>query len=207
MANNDLERVTPPVIPVLIGNEYSPKQEQDLRSVLRLFFIRIVYVLTSLVSVDFGGKFLYFPAGSFHNALTITGGSTNTPYAIAFYVTEITGDIAVEDTTKITVQNDGTYEFVFTGQADAPLATGGTLTVWLAVNGINEPYSARQYTITGPQSVSPTFRVTLTATEYVEIMWAKDNADIQFTAAGATSLYPLLPSATLAAVFSGNSNV
>lgn len=63
---NEIERTETPALP-LAPEEYKRSFMDQNSNVLRLFFNRTLNSLSTLLSTDDGGKFLYAPRGSFHS--------------------------------------------------------------------------------------------------------------------------------------------
>jgi len=200
---NILTRTAAPALPVA-SHKYSYQGAGAFTNILRIFFTRLVGVIDNLLSTNFGGKFLYFPMGVFHGTSTQTAAMTNTAYAVTFNTTHTSNDVAIESSSQIHVENDGVYNFQFTGQADAPLSTGGQLTVWLSVSGTKEANTGKLYVLADLLSVQCDFTVTLSSTDYVQVMWAKDASDIQLLATAATGIYPAIPAASITVKYMSN---
>jgi hypothetical protein len=80
--------------------------------------------------------------------------------------------------------------------------SGGDQQVWIwpRVNGTNVPDSASTLRIKGNDSelvASWNFMLSLTAGQYVELMWTADSTNVILLAASATSVYPAIPAVIL----------
>ncbi len=207
---NILTRTAAPALPVA-SHKYSYQGAGAFTNILRIFFTRIVGVIDNLLSTNFGGKFLYFPLGVFHSTSTQTAALINTAYAVAFATTTLSNDVAIESSSQIHVENDGVYNFQFTAQANAPLGIGGQLTIWLSVSGTNAVNTGKLVELAEPEelvnllSVQCDFTVTLSSTDYVQVMWAKDASDIQLLYTAATGIYPAIPAASMTVTYMSNS--
>jgi hypothetical protein len=199
VSTNDIARVEPPSLP--INGDLG-----TLVSILRLFFRRLTGVVLNLTASDtLGGKFIHMPTGAFVGTSTQTAALTDTAYPVAFNSNELINGIGIENDDEVHVENPGYYSVHVTLQADAPSGTGGELTVWLEVSGTEQAYSCRQYELTGLVSLECCFPVSLEADDYIQIMWAKNNADIQLAAVASTGLHPAVPAAAITVNFLSNS--
>jgi hypothetical protein len=102
--------------------------------------------------------------------------------------------------TRITYSAAGTYmispslQFVNSGSSDYDV------TVWLAKNGTAIPASATSVTVPklsdgGSAFFTSVFYVTVTAGQYIEIMWLPENAAITLEHTAAGAIAPAIPSA------------
>tara|TARA_R110000782_G_scaffold33659_9_gene80994 strand:- start:1116 stop:1733 length:618 start_codon:yes stop_codon:yes gene_type:complete len=204
--SNDITRVTAPALPSATQT-YNHLSQANYTNILRLFFRRLTTVVTNLLTLEGGGggKFLYFPVGAFSSTSTQTAAVINTAYAVTLDTTVESSDIAIESSSQIHVENDGVYRVSVALQGEAPSGTGGRLRVWLQVTGTNLASSGREYELDGLLSVKCEFTLTLLSTDYVQVMWAKDNADINLLATSAAGIYPAIPSASVSVDYVSNS--
>ena len=112
-------------------------------------------------------------------------------------VTVVTNGSAL---TRITYAAAGTYMIAPSLQFTNSGASDYDVTVWLAKNGTAIPASATNVTVPkigdgGNAFFTTVFYVTVTAGQYIEVMWLPENAavTIKHTAAGA--IVPAVPSA------------
>ena len=69
--------------------------------------------------------------------------------------------------------------------------------IWLRKNGTNVPNTTSRVVIQGTAAelvAAWNFIIQLEPTNYVELMWESDDADVVLLAASATSVYPAIPS-------------
>lgn len=142
--------------------------------------------------------------GSFYDVTDQTG-STSAATAVKLGtndintkgVTVVTNGSAL---TRVTYASAGTYMIAPSLQFANSAASDYDVTVWLAKNGTAIPASATVITIPkvgdgGNGFFATVFYVTVTAGQYIEIMWLPENTavTIEHTAAGAIA--PAIPSA------------
>ena len=204
---NDIERTEPPALPLAPEEYQRPFMDQN-SNVLRLFFNRLVYSLNTLLSTDDGGKFLYMPRGLFYSTVDQTAALANTGYPVEFENTYIGNGVSIggTDNTRITVTDDGVYNFQVTLQLEHNNSSAVTLWTWINKNGTDQPYGGQKNTIKGndDMAVHWNFSIDLTAGQYVEMYWATDDTDLNLHTEAATTPHPGLPSAVVAVSFVSN---
>jgi hypothetical protein len=132
-------------------------------------------------------------------------GSTSTSTAITMNTGTTGVGIVVNASSQITFTDAGTYMLAPSIQFANSAATDYTATVWFRKNGTNIANSATVVSIPkaadgGAAVFSLTFFETVTAGQYIEIMWLVQNVavTIEHTAAGAIA--PAVPSVIVAAM-------
>lgn len=108
---------------------------------------------------------------------------------------------------RITFAYAGTYNIQFSAQFHntGGAGSGNTVNIWFRLNGIDVPNSDTKLTVpsNAPYVVAAwNFIQTVSATNYVEIMWATDNTAIviEYEPAGTTPLaHPAIPSVIITA--------
>lgn len=108
---------------------------------------------------------------------------------------------------RITFAYAGTYNIQFSAQFHntGGAGAGNTVNIWFRLNGIDVPNSDTKLTVpsNAPYVVAAwNFIQTVSATNYVEIMWATDNTAIviEYEPAGTTPLaHPAIPSVIITA--------
>lgn len=139
--------------------------------------------------------------GAFYDTTTQTHTAVNTAKAITFDTTDISYGIERASTTsRITFYNPGVYDVQFSAQVDT--TSGGTdqIWIWLRKNGTDVPSSASTFRIQGNNSeivAAWDFMVEIAANDYVELMWAVDDLNVQLLAAVAAAPIPAIPSVIL----------
>ena len=204
---NEIERVEPPALPLAPEEYRRPFMDQN-SNVLRLFFNRLVSSLNTLLSTDDGGKFLYMPRGLFYSTTDQTAAAINTGYPVEFENTYIGNGISIggTDDTRITVTDDGVYNFQVTLQTAHTNSSDVKITTWINKNGTDVAYGGQEQTIKGNsnQPVFWNFSIDLTAGQYIEMYWATADLSLSLDSTAPTSPHPGIPSAVVAVSFVSN---
>ena len=104
--------------------------------------------------------------------------------------------ISVVDSSKITFANAGTYNLQFSAQIEKTDSGNDNIDIWLALNGSNVEWSNTRLWLIGnnaKQVAAWNFIVTVTAGQYVQLMWSSADADVRLYADGATLTNPTRP--------------
>lgn len=204
---NQIEKTEPPALP-LAPDEYERSFTDQGNNVLRLFFNRLVNNVNSILSTDDGGKFLYMPRGLFYSAVDQTAALANTGYPVEFENTYIGNGVSIAgvDNTRITVTDDGVYNFQVTLQLEHNNSSAVTLWTWINKNGTDQPYGGQKNTIKGndDMAVHWNFSIDLTAGQYIEMYWATSDIQLNLHTEAATAPHPGLPSSVVAVSFVSN---
>jgi hypothetical protein len=203
--SNDLERVAPPALPIPDA-EYSSMSFGNFNNVLRLFFTRFVGMINDIISEDeMGGKYLHFPCGDFYSDIDQTAALVATEYLATFNQEHSAMGISVVSSTQITVENDGIYQFVFTGQLETSNQPATNTVVWAKKNGTEVPYSGRNENVDDASVITLNFFQVLETGDYVEFAWAVANTDIHLAATAPTGVFGGIPSASVSCALVSNS--
>ena len=203
--SNDLERVAAPALPKAEG-EYKILSHEHMNNVLRLFFNRFLGLVNDIISEDdMGGKYLHFPCGDFYSDVDQTAALINTEYLATFNSEHSAMGISVESGTQITVENDGVYQFVFTGQLATSNFPSTNTIVWAKLNGTEIPYSGRNENVDDASVITLNFFQVLEVGDYVEFAWAVANTDIHLRATAPTGVFGGIPSASVSCALVSNS--
>lgn len=145
--------------------------------------------------------------GSFYSSVDQTDGIT--PIAMACENTAENAGVTMVDNgsgknTRITFQYAGTYNIQFSCQFHntGGGGSGTTADVWFRLNGTDIPNSDTRVTVNSnsPYVVAAwNFIQTVTAGQYIEIMWYVDNASIILEHEASTALHPAIPSVIITA--------
>ena len=204
---NELQRVEPPALPLSPNTYERPFMDQN-SNVLRLFFNRLVTMVSNVFAEDNGGKFISFPYGIFYSTVDQTASNANTGYAVTFNTIRGNSGVSVASNSRLTVVNDGVYHVKTTLQLASTSASAKNISIWVKKNGTNEAYSAHIYNITGSGKkdiANWNGSLVLSATDYVEVFWATDDTNVELHADSATSVRPAVASASVAISFVSNS--
>lgn len=201
--SNQIEKAVPPAIPQA-PSEYRFEYVDQTNNVFRIFFNKIYSTFSSLLSNNFGGKVLYFPRGLFYDTTRQQAALVNTAYAVTFDTAYIGEGVSLVDGSKVTAEADGVYNFNFCAQVDKHGGVAENMWLWIRKNGTDVEPSARQYGVVRPTPVDWSFNIDLSAGDYVEMMWAVDNTDIDIHGYTASAPRPGIPAAVMAVSFVSN---
>jgi hypothetical protein len=139
--------------------------------------------------------------GQFYDTTTQAAGAINTPQAITFNTTDISnGAFLGTPTSRVIVDTEGVYNFLFSIQLDKTAGGTGIFWVWPRINGVDVPDSNSQVQIQGnnaEQLVTVGYFFELKANDYVEIMFAVNDITVQVDSFPASAFYPSIPSIIL----------
>ena len=202
---NRIEQVVPPALPNP-PSQYSASFSNQRTNVFRLFFNRITSVFNTLLSINDGGKFLYFPRGLFYSTQDQTAAAANTGYPIAYENTYIGNGVSIQNGTEVTVSADGVYNFQLTLQVEHSNSSSCTLWVWINKNGVDVTYGAQEHSVSGNdlKVVHWNFSIDLNAGEYIQMYWATDDTALLVHTHTPTPPHPGVPSAVMAVSFVSN---
>lgn len=136
--------------------------------------------------------------GAFSDTTTQVVTSINSAIAMTFNTTDAANGITIgSPTSRIVVAEQGVYNVQFSAQLDKTSGAAATVYIWLRKNGTNVPNTASKVVIQGTAAETVpawNFIIQLEPTNYVELMWSSDDADVVLHAASATSVWPAIPS-------------
>ena len=136
--------------------------------------------------------------GAFSDTTTQTITSIDTAYAMTFNTTDEANGVSIgSPTSRIVVAEQGVYNVQFSAQLDKTSGAAANIHIWLRKNGTNVPNTASKVAIQGTSAETVAawnFVIQLEPTNYVELMWASDDANVVLLAASATSVWPAIPS-------------
>jgi hypothetical protein len=142
-----------------------------------------------------------FPVyGVFYDTTKQTAPSANTGVAMVFGSTAQATGVSIVDNTKITVSQEGVYNFEFSAEFhESKASNAGEARIWFAKNGTNIPNSSRQVTIAkGVKFVlSWNYVETMQAGEYIQIIWDVNDTHFVIEPFVATGGMPAVPSTIL----------
>ena len=146
----------------------------------------------------FNGEVPILHYGAFSDTTTQTIVSINTAYAMTFNTTDLANGVSIgSPTSRIVVDNQGVYNVQFSAQLDKTSGGAAVIHIWLRKNGTNVPNTTSRVVIQGTAAelvAAWNFVIQLEPTNYVELMWEADDADVVLLAASATRVYPAIPS-------------
>lgn len=197
-----LSKVVPPNL-ALAPNAYERPYHDQLNNILRLYFNRLNENLNAVIG-PFGGIYVDCPNGLFFDLGTYTPALINTGYPLQFGQTYLDHGIHVVDDTKITVDYGGVYNFQYSSAVTSTNASLKTVWVWIRRNGTDVGYSTNEYTISGSGTdtiISWQFNIDLDVGEYVELVWASDDVNVQIGTTAPTPPHPGIPANVIAVNF------
>ena len=140
--------------------------------------------------------------GQFYDTTTQTAALTSTAYPITFNTTDISDGVRLRSpsTSEVEVDTEGLYNFQVSVQFDT--TSGGTdlIWVWFRKNGSDIANSALQIQIQGNNAEllqSFNLFVDMKAGDYVQVMWASDDLNVQLPYFAAALFRPAAPSIIL----------
>lgn len=141
--------------------------------------------------------------GEFSATTDQTVAVINTAYPVTFNSTEITNGVTLtgSPTTRITVPAAGLYRVQVNMQVASSSASAKSLWCWFRKNGVDIPNSSRITTSNinnGYVSLSHEITVSLTANQYIEVMYAADDTTIFLDSTAATAFAPAAPAVQVA---------
>ena len=181
--------VVPPSLPVA-PNEYERRYQDQLSSVLRLFFTS----LTSKVNSP-------SPHASYFDTTTQAN-----PVADAvnlFTYNSVISEFKVArgvPTSKVFVNETGVYNFQFSAQLDKSGGSASAVYIWPRINGVNLPDSATKIVIDGPNNeivAAWNFVLVMEANDYFELAWQSSDTDVVIPYVAASGNIPAIPSIIL----------
>lgn len=145
--------------------------------------------------------------GSFADTTDQTAAAVNTATPIKFNTTEISNGVTVVNDgsgnpTRITVSQSGFYQISVSNQYTSTNASAKDVQTWLSKNGTNVADSNSYITLTGNAEnavFSTTYGISLSAGDYVQIMWATSDTTVSINNIPATGYSPAAP-ATIVSV-------
>jgi hypothetical protein len=139
--------------------------------------------------------------GVFSKTSDQTPASANTAYALTFDATDISNGVVIgTPTSRIVVPQSGLYNFNVSVQITSGNTSAKNVWVWLRKNGTDIANSARLVTINinnGYVPVSFSEPVSMTASQYVEVMFAADDTAITIDNVASTAFAPAAPAVAL----------
>jgi hypothetical protein len=161
-----------------------------------------VNVRTTVALFGQYAKNTLFNYGSFEDSTSQTGSPT-APTAFTFNTTDLSSGVTLALTTRVTATNAGVYNFQWSGQFQNLDQFPQDVSVWIRVNGTDVVGSTGLVGIPGRKSagvpshilVGWNYFVTLTAGQYIELMWVPTIATLTVPAYPAQVGPPAIPAA------------
>jgi len=176
---------------------YNQQAFDKYSNILRLYFNQIDNFSASLIS-DVGIGLLRSPYGAFEDTVSHTV-TANTANAMTFNTTDYSSGVTIVGGSKITATYSGIYNLQFSTQFQNTDTQLHDVSIWLRINGVDVVGSTGYVSVPNSHGGIPghsingwNFFVQLNASDYVEIWWSTDSANvtIQAYAAGASPTRP-----------------
>lgn len=140
--------------------------------------------------------------GAFFDTTTQTDGSGAVP--MSFNTQALSQGVTVVDGSKVYVDRDALYEWQLSTHIHNSDSQAHTFELWGRVNGVDIPNSRFIYSVPSSHGGAPgalipsqNFWLALKAGDYVQILWATDNAAVTIAYHAAETGKPVSPSLLL----------
>ena len=139
--------------------------------------------------------------GIFARAADYTPAAANTAYPIVFDTTRLTNGVVLgTPASRITVPSAGLYQFNATLQFISSSATDKNIWVWYRKTGTDIANSARIVTVSVNNAYTPLSineAVSMTASDYIELVFASSNTNVTLDAVASTAFAPAAPAVVI----------
>jgi hypothetical protein len=152
-----------------------------------------------LVRPNFAPRLSY---GTFLNTGDHVATAANTPTNIPIDTVTKSRGFTLTGTTdsRITCSISGLYNFAVSYQITSTNASAKDIYFWIRRNGVDQPFTTRKQSITGNdvyQTFACNWTVSLTAGQYVQLMWAVSDVAVRLRHEDATAFAPSSPAVLL----------
>ena len=173
----------------------------DLNNILRLFFNLLANIVNTVFG-ELGGRFIDVPNALYYSTADQPIAVVNTGQPVTFNQTYLESGFSINggSNSQITATYAGVYNFQFTTQIASTSASSKTVYIWIARNGVDLGYTAKNFVLQGSSDVNEAtwnFNLDLAPGEYVEMIWSSDNIDAALNSETATSPHPGVASAVV----------
>jgi hypothetical protein len=215
---NLIQQLGNPAAPTLgsASAVYEQRQLNENNNALNNYFKKLSNILSAVFSPR-GGKFINAPYGAFQDSTDQTAANTTTAYAVTFNTTDFSNGVTIASSSRITVAETGLWNLQFSIQFTNTTNASQDVDVWFKVNGTNVTNSNSRFGFAPRKGVGDPYHivaamnyfVSLTATDYVEIMWRPTDVGVTIEqyAAGTSPTRPAIPSAIVTMSFVSNLSV
>jgi hypothetical protein len=198
VANDLINQVTNPALPVAPRETSLSTYLDDLNNILRLLFTGLTNTV-NLLSGDYGGRFISTPNGKFFSTVDQNAAIVNTAYALQFENTYLGEAITIAggSNTQITPTYSGVYNFELSVELTSTNANSKELSFWVRRSGVDIANTGRLHVVAGSGGVDDfeySFTLDVQAGQYIELMWATDDTGITIDYQAASSPRPAIPS-------------
>jgi len=212
---NVKQQLDSPALPSLglSGAVYSQNVQNQNNGILRLFFTKLVNVISSLIGPS-GGKYLNNPYGAFQDSTDQTAASTTVAYPITFNTTDFSNGVSVASNSRLTVAVDGLWNLQFSLQFKNTSNDGQDVDIWFRKNGTNIDNSNSRFHLTARKSTGDpshmiaamNFFASMITNDYIEIMWCTTSTavSLEHFDTSTSPTRPAVPSAIATMTFVSN---
>jgi len=180
---------------------------------LNAYFTKLTAIFAALFGQR-GGKYINAPYGAFQDGTDQTAANTTTAYAITFDTTDFSNGVTLSNSSRLNVSQAGLYNLQFSIQFTNTTNASQDVDVWFRKNGTNIDKSNSRFGFAPRKGVGDpyhivaalNFFVSLSANDYIEIMWRPTDVGVQIEhyAASASPTRPVVPSVIATLSFVSN---
>ena len=187
----------------LNGQQWLSQSNLDVVAGRNMVFSQVESKDTSTLTISAGTAGVFGWYGSFWDSTTQSAASTTTAYVVTINTSDGHDGVTVEGGSRITVANAAIYNLATSIQVTNNDTQAHDATFWIRKNGVDVNQSGSIITVPpthGGTAGKYIFYVDLiqqmNAGDYLQIMWAADNTNLQLQtiAAGVSPTHPLSPS-------------
>ena len=140
--------------------------------------------------------------GGFNQTTDQTPTAINTAQVVPFshYLQD---GVSIVDGSKITIKRTGLYKIDFSTQITSTSSSIKNVWFWPRVNGVDVGGFTMKHTLSSNNETEVVSRhgiFSLSANDYLQVMWAADSTNVKLGAVAATAFSPASPAALLAVI-------
>ena len=212
---NFYQQLQTPAVPDLPNpqDKYDRLTVAQTNGALRTFFLKLTNALQSIASPR-GGRFINMPYGAFQDSTDQVAANTTTAYAITFDTTDFNNGVTLSNSSRLNVSQSGIYNIQFSVQLVNTTNASTDIDIWFRKNGTNIDKSNSRFHLSQRKSAGDpshliaalNFFVSLSANDYVEIMWrpTSTSVSIEHFDASSSPTRPVVPSVIATLSFVSN---
>lgn len=218
MALNLGQQITTPAQPNL--GSPAPAYDQGFFGTsfggLNVYFSKLTALFAAILGPR-GSKYINAPYGAFQDGTDQTAANTTTAYAITFDTTDFSNGVTLSNSSRLNVSQAGLYNLQFSIQFTNTTNASQDVDVWFRKNGTNIDKSNSRFGFAPRKGAGDpyhiiaalNFFVSLSANDYVEIMWRPTDVgvSIEHYAASSSPTRPAVPSVIATLSFVSNLSV
>lgn len=180
---------------------------------LNVYFNKLTALFATILGPR-GGKYVNNPYGAFQDSTDQVAANTTTAYAVTLDTTDFSNGVTLSNSSRLNVSQAGIYDIQFSIQFKNTTNDGQDVDVWFRKNGANIANSNSRFHVVARKSTGDpshliaaiNFFVSLSANDYIEIMWRPSDVgvSIEHFAASSTPTRPAVPSVIATLSFMSN---